>query len=309
MIDVIIPVYKPDEKFAKCLTMLAKQTVKPRKVICALTLTTDRENIRVKEIIKRFKSLDTEIIAVKQSEFDHGNTRNKGASKAEAEYMLFMTQDAVPADTNTLEIMSSTLDSNRDMAVCYARQLPNKKAGSLEKFTRNFNYPAKSVIKSKEDMDRLGIKTFFCSNVCAMYRADIFREMGGFIDKTIFNEDMIYASRIIKAGYKIGYVAEARVVHSHKYTYRQEKARNFDLGVSQKMYEEDFSGVKSESEGIKMVKRCMGYLLKKGEFYMIPDLIIRSGFKYIGYRQGKNYEKFSKEKAKKLSMNKSFWER
>ena len=44
----------------------------------------------------------------------------------------------------------------------------------------------------------MGIKTYFCSNVCAAYKKDIFEKLGGFVDRTIFNEDMIYAGNLIQ---------------------------------------------------------------------------------------------------------------
>ena len=39
----------------------------------------------------------------------------------------------------------------------------------LEAYTRGFNYPRESDIKDYGDLPELGLKTFFCSNVCAMY--------------------------------------------------------------------------------------------------------------------------------------------
>lgn len=36
----------------------------------------------------------------------------------------------------------------------------------------------------------MGIKTFFCSDVCAAYRVDLFHKLGGFESPVIFNEDM-----------------------------------------------------------------------------------------------------------------------
>lgn len=42
-------------------------------------------------------------------------------------------------------------------------------------------------------------------------------EMGGFITHTIFNEDMIYAGKIVLKGYLVAYQADARVFHSHNY--------------------------------------------------------------------------------------------
>ena len=76
------------------------------------------------------------------------------------------------------------------------------------------------------------------------------KKAGGFCKKTIFNEDMILAGHMINAGYKVAYVAEARVIHSHNYTGMQQFHRNFDMAVSQAEHPEVFDGIKSENEGI-----------------------------------------------------------
>ena len=105
----------------------------------------------------------------------------------------------------------------------------------LSAIQREFNYPKTSRLKSKEDLSKLGIKTYFCSNVCAAYQKDVYERLGGFVRKTIFNEDMILAGRMIQAGWKIYYAADAKVIHSHNYNCRQQFHRNFDLAVSQQI--------------------------------------------------------------------------
>ena len=159
---------------------------------------------------------------------------------SEAEFMLFMTQDAVPEDPVLIEKLLQAVQQKDTIAAAYGRQLPDDKVGVIETYTRQFNYPEESLIKGKEDLPRLGIKTYFCSNVCAMYRRDIYLKMGGFVTKTIFNEDMIMAANMVQAGYQIAYAAEAKVVHAHKYTYWQQLTRNFDMAVSQRQYREIF---------------------------------------------------------------------
>ena len=148
----------------------------------------------------------------------------------------------------------------------------------IEKYTRKFNYPENSRIKSKEDLQEMGIKTFFCSNVCAAYKRNIYEKAGGFCKKTIFNEDMILAGHMINAGYKVAYVAEARVIHSHNYTGMQQFHRNFDLAVSQTAHPEIFEQVSSEAEGMRLVKNTMGYLCKIHK----PYLIWKLGWQCVG---------------------------
>lgn len=53
--------------------------------------------------------------------------------------------------------------------MAYARQLPDKDCPLAERYTRSFNYPEESCLKTKADLKRLGIKTFFASNVCCAY--------------------------------------------------------------------------------------------------------------------------------------------
>lgn len=226
---------------------------------------------------------------------------------SQAEFMLFMTQDAVPTDEYLIENFLHAMQRDEKIGTAYGRQLPNDEVGVIERYTRQFNYPDESSVKSKEDIDRLGIKTYFCSNVCAMYRRTVYEEMGGFVLHTIFNEDMIMAAGVIQAGYRIAYVAEASVVHAHKYTYRQQFTRNFDLAVSQRQYHEIFDGIKSETEGIRLVKDTMKYLFSHGKWYLVPDLIFQSGFKFLGYRFGKIYDKLPRFLVLRFTWNKAYW--
>ena len=226
-----------------------------------------------------------------------------------ADVVVFMTQDAVPADEYVIDRLVAALDSDEMIGAAYARQLPAADCNAIEKYTRKFNYPENGRIKSKEDLPKLGIKTFFCSNVCAAYRKNIYEELGGFCKKTIFNEDMILAGQMIDAGYKIAYAADARVVHSHNYTGIQQFHRNFDMAVSQAEHPEVFEGIKSESEGIRLVKRTMLHLLKSKKACLIPKLIYQSGCKYMGYKLGRNYKKLPIRMVKWCSMSPRYWEK
>ena len=163
----------------------------------------------------------------------------------------------------------------------------------LEELTRVHNYP-QDQIKRKEDLEHLGIKTYFCSDVCAMYRLDRYQEMGGFVHPTIFNEDMIMASSVIRAGYQVAYCAWAEVIHSHSYTCMQQFHRNFDLGVSQKQYREVFESISSEKEGAGYAKTVLLYLLKRGRIWKAFYFALQCGFKLAGYKLGKNYDRLPK---------------
>ncbi len=310
-IDVIIPVYKPDIKFKHLVERLKKQKDKPDRVILLQTVEEERQgeskNLIGEEYIAYAMELEDsdfriECVEINKKDFDHGGTRAYGASLSTADLIMFMTQDAVPADTSLLSKLKEAFAEDR-VGAAYARQLPREGAGIIESYTRKFNYPETDCVKTQDDLPKLGIKTYFCSNVCAVYRKDVYEEMGGFVTRTIFNEDMIMAAAIIKAGYSIAYVSEAKVYHSHNYSYKEQFKRNFDLAVSHAEFPAIFSGIKSENEGKKMVLQTTSYLLKKGRILLIPDLIMESGFKYMGFLAGKNYKKLPLALIRKWSLN------
>lgn len=304
-VDVIIPTYKPDQKFLELIDKLEHQTVPIHQIILMNTEQKYFDRLFYgTSFLEKYKNITVKHLS--KREFDHGRTRNLGVKFSEAEIFVMMTDDAMPADEHMIEELLKGLEQS-NVAVSYGRQLAYETSSEVEKFTRNFNYPNQARIKTKKDIDTLGIKTFFCSNVCAAYKREIFDSLGGFIKHTIFNEDMIFAAGAVKAGYGIAYVPEAKVYHSHHYTNMEQLRRNFDLGVSQTEHPEVFAGIPSESEGIKLVKQTIAHLREKKQSSKIPGVIIQSGFKYIGYLLGKNYRKLPKKMVIKCSMNKEYW--
>ena len=298
-VDVIIPAYKPGEEFKTVIQNLMKQSVKPHRIYILQTLEEGEDPMT---------SSDERILVepIQKKDFDHGKTRDYGIRLSDADYVLLMTQDAIPADDN---LIAGLLDSFNDsqVGVSYARQLPRKDAGVIETLTRGYNYPAESKKKTKADLEKLGIKTYFCSDVCAMYDRALYEKLGGFVYPTIFNEDMIMASKIVQAGHAVFYCADARVIHSHTYTCRQQFVRNFDLGVSQKQYSEVFASISSEKEGAGFAKKTIFALWKSGHFVSSIYFVIQCVFRLAGYKMGLRYEKLSRKTILKCTMNKGYW--
>ena len=259
-VDVVIPSYRPDEKFSRLVKKLQEQEY-PIGTIFVINTKAGRFPKEVEQMEK------VKVYHIERREFDHGATRDMGMQMSKAEIVVFMTQDAVPADEYVIGNLVKVLEEDEMTGAAYARQLAASDCNYIEKYTRKFNYPENSRIKSKEDLQEMGIKTFFCSNVCAAYKRNIYEKAGGFCKKTIFNEDMILAGHMINAGYKVAYVAEARVIHSHNYTGMQQFHRNFDMAVSQAEHPEVFDGIKSENEGIKLVKQTAAHLVKQRKIY------------------------------------------
>lgn len=308
-IDVIIPVYRPDKKLFLLLDALNKQTLRPQTIIL---MNTEKkyfdELVWGTDFPERYPNV--EVHHITKEEFDHGGTRRRAVRQSTAPAFVMMTQDAIPADNMLLEnLISGLYKQEKSMiAVAYARQLADDKCGVLETASREFNYPEQSVTKTRRDIDKMGIKTFFCSDVCAAYRREVYDKLGGFVRHTLFNEDMIFASNAIKAGYAVRYQADAKVIHSHNYSNSQQLHRNFDLGVSQNQHPEVFKGISSESEGKKLVAATTRKLINEKKALELPHFYMQCASKYAGYLLGKNYDKLPKKLVKKLTTNPKYFD-
>lgn len=304
-VAVLIPTYRPDKKFSRLLQMLQRQTYPVKQIIIMNT----EQSLWNEGGYAGIAGM--EVHHVSKEQFDHGGTRRKGMNYVHADICVCMTQDAVPADEQLIGQLVAALELKREdpIAVAYARQLPEKDCRLIERYTRSFNYPEQSMVKTKDDIPSLGIKTYFCSNVCAAYNMTIYDRMDGFVQRAIFNEDMLYAAEVIDAGYGVAYASKARVIHSHNYGCIQQMKRNFDLAVSQAEHPEVFGGLRSEGEGIRLVKQTASYLIQQKKWYLLPELVIKSGFKYLGYRLGKQYARLPMGMIRKLTMNQTYWEK
>ncbi len=318
-LDVLIPVYRPDAKLGHLLYMLNRQRLLPEKIV--LMVTEAEASAGAGALLERWileSLVPVECHFLSKKEFDHGGTRNAGMAFCKSEYVLCMTQDAVPENEYLTErLLSPFCESfcgaekgrfgNTELLLSYGRQLPAKGCRLLERYARDFNYPEESRLKTAADLPETGIKTFFASNVCALYKKELFASLGGFPERTIFNEDMIFAGRAVKAGYGIAYVAAARVFHSHNLSGAAQFHRNFDLAVSQAEHPEVFGGIRSEGEGMKLVRAAALRLIRGGNVFWLPVLFWVSACKYAGYFLGKRYRRLPKGLVRACSMNKQYW--
>lgn len=289
-IDVLIPTYKPNVAFGNMLKRLLKQTVQLNKII---VINTDEScwNPDFEAITDRL-----EVHHITKEEFGHGKSRNMAASYSDGDIILFMTQDAKPYDKYLIERLIKPLNEDESIWCSYARQLATLDCMEIERYTRIYNYPRQSHVRSKEDIEKYGIKTYFCSNSCAAYVKSRFDEMGGFDKEVAFGEDTVMAAEIIERGGKIAYCGDAVVIHSHNYTLKQQFKRNFEVGVMHKDKLSKFCDLKSEKEGIKLVTKTAMHLIEEQEYLWIGYLFVYSGAKYLGYFMGYHHKLFPRKK-------------
>ena len=293
---IIIPIYHPDWKWNECLRMLKKQ-----KGVDFDLYIIDSGSVRV-SYEKDLEGLSYHIEKTTPKEFDHGGTR-EAARVACGNYplLVYMTQDAIPADEYTIRNLLQAF-KDPEVAAAYGRQLPHKDATLLAARARAFNYPAKSRKKTLKDAKALGIKVSFISDTFAAYRPEALAEIGGFPKRVILGEDTYVAAKLVLAGYANYYCAEAKVYHSHNYTIAEEFRRYFDTGAFHAMepwIRKSFG--QAEGEGLRFVIAELVYLLTHKPLFL-PSAILRDGAKLIGYKMGLHYKKLPHRMMKKCSM-------
>ncbi len=277
MVSVVIPTLDTGSVLGPLLSSLTKQTISIEVIIVDSSSTDDTPKVAAQYGAK--------VLPVVRNDFNHGKTRNLGIFHAKSEIVVLLTQDALPADNFCLENLVTPLQDPQ-IAASFGRQVPRPDASPAENFTRLFNYPETPIVKGREDLPELGIKTFFFSNVCSAIKTKEFKELGGFPENIIMFEDLIFAAKAILKGYKIAYVPEAKVWHSHKSSLIQQFRRYQDAGISLRNNAWIFEHAKANREGVEFLRQEVACLSKKRLYFWIPFAIAESVFKFTGFWLG-----------------------
>ena len=280
-ISVVIPTFNAGKYIHKLLTSIKSQTI-PCEVVVIDSSSADN-TVAVSE------SYGAKTIPIKKEDFNHGRARNLAASHTNGDIIVFLTQDALPFDAYSIERLTAPIKNN--VAASYGRQMPEDIAKPTEKFARCFNYPETPVVRGIEDAAKSGIKTFFFSNVFSAMRRHEFEMVGGFPEDLIMFEDMIFAAKLMLKGYRIAYTPDAKVIHSHDYSWGEQFHRYLNAGVSFKKNAWFLEFAKSDSEGIRFLTEEVKYLLQSNAYRWVVYAMIEAVFKYSGYKLGLNYDK------------------
>lgn len=246
------------------------------------------------------------VMTIPRETFGHGRTRNQAARAAAADVLVFLSQDVIPDGPSFLETLTAPIRRD-EVAASYARQVAGSGAAPTERFLRMYNYSAEGRVRSAADIDRLGLQAFFFSDAAAAYRRRTFLDVGGFPEDTIQNEDMILCARLLRAGQKIAYVAEAVVTHTHRYSLGQQFRRYFDTGVAIADARGDLGEGASTGEGMRFVRQQIGWLRRMGYSAWIPYALAESAAKFVAYRLGTRHRVFPRWIKRRISYNPHHW--
>lgn len=279
-ISVIIPTLNAEHDIEGLLTVLGRQSIQPIEILVVDSASEDRTI----ELIRKHKGV--RLLQIDRQDFNHGGTRDLALRESRGDFVCFLTQDAVPVSDDYLELLVAPMVDDSEIALVSGRQLPKADARRFEQLVRGFNYPDSSSVRSKRDLKKYGIKTFFASDTCSAYRRTAYLECGGF-EHVNTNEDMLMAARFIASGMKVAYEPRAEVYHSHNLTPSQQFARNRAVGFFLETHADDLMHASEIGEGGRLVRSVSSQLLREGNFGELIAFGVDCCARLLGNRAGR----------------------
>ena len=276
LISIVIPTKNSSSWLDELLPALAQQDLDDFEVIMVDSGSKDDTEKKALDYGARF---------YKMPRFGHGLTRNYGASLAKGGIIVFNNHDAIPLGKGWLRTLVAPL-SRRDIVASYARSIPRTDTHAAERFFLLTTYPPKSRMFSKSDLNKLDTRRdIVFSTVSGAIRKEIWATFK-FNEQAVIGEDHELGLRLLKAGLKIAYKSEARVLHSHNFTAWDAFRRFNDFGRNDRVMGErrniqnedlmyllllakDTALYAGEHEGVKGVLYSLVYVCAKASGYSV----------------------------------------
>ncbi len=161
------------------------------------------------------------VVEIPPEDFTHAYSRNKGADIATGDYLLFMTQDAVPLTDRWLWEMVTAIKQN-DIVAVTCGEYPRS---NVDLFHRVMSWHHRQALDL--NVDRVLSWDESCASFIGLRGNAQLNNVAMLINRDIFDkyrfaapyaEDLELGIRLIKDGFKLGYLNRTRVLHSHTRT-------------------------------------------------------------------------------------------
>jgi rhamnosyltransferase len=226
-VSVAIPVLNGGARFLEVLAVLAAQDGPGHELVVCDSGSNDGSDRAAEDAGAR-------VVRIDRREFGHGRTRNLLMRETAGDVVVFLTQDAVPAERSWLRTMVASFDLAPDVALACGPYLPAPGASVTtareltEMFAAMAGPAGTPVLYREADVPvplRPSPATFHTDANGALLRraweGTPFRDVA-------YAEDQLLAVDLLRAGHARAFVPAAAVVHSHDYPFGERFARLFD---------------------------------------------------------------------------------
>lgn len=276
-IEIICPLYNAEQYIEKLHNSFIMQE--------------DIDDLQISYIVTKgkdntetiLKKLDVNYHTINASDFSHSLTRENAAMSSNADIIVFVTQDVIIKRKDWLSNLVRGIADGK-YAAAYSRQLCTN--NSIEKYTREKNYPNKSFIVSKDDISVRGLRTFFFSDASGAIDVKVFKKLNGYDGKNLpISEDMYFAYKLIMNNYKIGYCADSEVEHSHYFSFKELYKRYYLTGqfFKQNSYLKQYGTTES---GINLALFILRNSIKEMNIRALLEFLPNMIARYLGMKVG-----------------------
>lgn len=278
-ISIICPLYNSENYIYNLNNNILTQELDSEQeleILYVLTRSIDKSE----DILKK---LNCNYCVVEPKQFSHSLTREIMVNKVNGDIIVFISQDVKMKNKLWLKNLVTPIISG-ECEASFSRQICEN--NSIEKYTREKNYPEESRVVSKKDIEQYGLLTFFYSDASSAVNAKVYKELNAYDGKDMpTNEDMYFAHKLIHAGYRIKYCADSEVYHSHDFTFKQLYNRYFDTGAffKENSYLMKYKGNES---GLTLAKYVLKRALEDRNIKVLINLLPNFGVRYIAMKMG-----------------------
>jgi len=226
------------------------------------------------EIIQKYN--DQKAYQIKPADYIPGKVLNNAIEQVSGDIIVFNNSDCVPQNEYWLEKLIAPLD-NENVAATFGNQLPRKDAKPLI---------VKDNTRAFGDGNISAEWKHFFSLATSAVPTDLIRKYP-FDNDIQYSEDIEWSWRLKKKGYKLIYVPDSLVEHSHNYTIEQVYKRFHGEGVAEgKIYREKLDLVGGFLKpAVVEIARDIKFLFRNGPLFYIPySFLYRIVQKYAVYR-------------------------
>lgn len=202
-ISVVIRALNEEEHIGRLLTGLSRQKRQPDEVIL---VDSGSEDATV-EIASRFGA---KIVHIAPSEFSFGRSLNMGCDAATGDLIAIPSAHVYPVHNAWVSSLVAPF-ADDEVALTYGRQVGNRITKFSEHRVLAQWFPAESDLDQRHP---------FSNNANAAVRRSVWKDHP--YDESLTGlEDLDFAKRVLDAGWRVAYVADAVVVHVHNENLRQ----------------------------------------------------------------------------------------
>jgi rhamnosyltransferase len=299
MISILLLTLNGGDRLREALIAIrSQQGAEPFEILAIDSGSTD-------QTLATLKAFADRVTSIPPAEFGHGRTRNLAARMAQGEWLVFLSQDAVPVGPNWLATLTGHL-REPEVAAAFGRQVPPPDVGPIETFFLNFTYPPHAFEQSKLRTVEGGIGRIFFSNVNAAIRRSVLLTLP-FPDDVIMSEDQAFGRAALEAGYVVRYEPEAAVSHGHRYSLSQLFRRNFDSGYSLREISGD-SWRNVVALGLGYIRAEVSHLWRSGQAALIPYALLYEVTKSAGFASGRLGHRLPIGLRRTLSLHRRHWD-